>query len=77
MGDLPPLIGNPYFMGIHQPLRTWVDEFIPYYYDFDSPADTGKYQKDKITKKNKKKQIKKTLQKNKNQKKNKKNKKTQ
>ena len=26
MGDLPPLIGNPYFMGIFQPLRTWVDD---------------------------------------------------
>ena len=30
MGDLPPL-GNPYFMGPYKPLRTWVDEFIPYY----------------------------------------------
>ncbi len=25
---IPPLIGNPY---IFQPLRNWVDEFIPYY----------------------------------------------
>ncbi len=32
MGNLPPLIGNPYFMGPYKPLsRTWVDEFIPYY----------------------------------------------
>ena len=22
---------NPYFMGPYKPLRTWVDEFIPYY----------------------------------------------
>ena len=31
MGDLPPLIGNPYFMGIYKPLRTWVEFPIPYY----------------------------------------------
>ena len=32
-GGKPPTFndGNPYFMGIHQPLRNWVDEFIPYY----------------------------------------------
>ena len=41
-----------------------------YGYEGESPADTGKYRKDKITKKNKNKQIKKTHQKNKNQKKN-------
>ena len=23
--------GNPYFMGPYKPLRTWVDEFIPYH----------------------------------------------
>ena len=42
-----------------------------YAYEGDSPADTGKYRKDKITKKKQKKQ-KKTNQKNKNQKKKKK-----
>ena len=30
MGNLQPLVGNPYFMGPYKPLRTWVDEFIPY-----------------------------------------------
>ena len=29
----PPFIGNPgiLIMGPYKPLRTWVDEFIPYY----------------------------------------------
>ena len=32
MGNLQPFNdGNPYFMGPYKPLRTWVDEFIPYY----------------------------------------------
>ena len=30
MGKIQPLVGNPYFMGPYKPLRTWVDEFIPY-----------------------------------------------
>ena len=30
IGDklIQPLIGNPYFMGIFSPLRTWVDELM-------------------------------------------------
>ena len=31
MGDLPPLIVGILIMGPYKPLRTWVDEFIPYY----------------------------------------------
>ena len=31
MGDLPPLIGNPY-NGYIKPYY-WVDEFLPYYMD--------------------------------------------
>ena len=27
--------GNPYFMGTYKPLRTWVDEFIPYYIEIN------------------------------------------
>ena len=30
MGKIPPLIGI-LIMGPYKPLRTWVDEFIPYY----------------------------------------------
>ena len=31
MGDLPPLMTGILIMGSYKPLRTWVDEFIPYY----------------------------------------------
>ena len=31
MGDLQPLMTGILIMGIFSPLRTWVDEFIPYY----------------------------------------------
>ena len=30
MGDLPPLMGI-LISWVYKPLRTWVDEFIPYY----------------------------------------------
>ena len=30
MGNLQPLIGNPYFMGPYKPLRNWVEFPIPY-----------------------------------------------
>ena len=30
MGNLPPLIIGILIMGPYKPLRTWVDEFIPY-----------------------------------------------
>ena len=31
MGDLQPLMTGILIMGPYKPLRTWVDEFIPYY----------------------------------------------
>ena len=31
MGNLPPLMTGILIMGPYKPLRTWVDEFIPYY----------------------------------------------
>ena len=31
MGDLQPLMTGILKMGPYKPLRTWVDEFIPYY----------------------------------------------
>ena len=41
MGKIPPLIGNPYFMRIHQPLRTWVAEFYPLLYGNNGSLDPG------------------------------------
>ena len=40
--------GNPYFMGPYKPLRTWVDEFIPYYMEImgvDRPDRTFGFKK--------------------------------
>ena len=41
MGDLPPLIGNPY-NGYINPYY-WVDEFIPYYMEINGSLDLSTY----------------------------------